>query len=108
MAKTISCLLNNTALKLNGILNKALKTYRPLIAFWLVDVTKIYFAINYYLKLRKVMTTVVLCKKGKADYLLLESYHPIALKNTFSKILKRVIVEYIIDIIKKHTLLPQS
>ena len=32
MAKTISCLLNNTALELDRILNKALKTYRPLIA----------------------------------------------------------------------------
>ena len=31
MAKTISCLLNNTVLGLDRILNKALKTYRPLI-----------------------------------------------------------------------------
>ena len=33
MAKTISCFLNNTVLGLNRILNKALKIYRPLIAF---------------------------------------------------------------------------
>jgi len=32
MARTISRLLNNTALGPDGILNKALKTYRPLIA----------------------------------------------------------------------------
>ena len=31
MAKTISRLLNNIVLGLNRILNKALKTYRPLI-----------------------------------------------------------------------------
>jgi len=31
MARTISCLLNNIALKLDRILNKALKTYRILI-----------------------------------------------------------------------------
>ena len=31
MAKTISCLLNNTVLGLNGILNKVLKTYGLLI-----------------------------------------------------------------------------
>ena len=31
MAKTISCLLNNTVLGLNRILNKALKTCGPLI-----------------------------------------------------------------------------
>ena len=32
MARTISRLLNNIALELDRILNKALKTYRPLIA----------------------------------------------------------------------------
>ena len=32
MAKTISHFLNNIVLRLNGILNKALKIYRPLIA----------------------------------------------------------------------------
>ena len=32
IAKTISRLLNNIVLGLNGISNKALKTYRPLIA----------------------------------------------------------------------------
>ena len=54
------------------------------------------------------MIMVVLYKEDKADYLLLKSYCPIALKNTLSKILKRVIVEHIINIVKKHTLLPQS
>ena len=44
---------------------------------------------------------VVLYKEGKADYLLLGSYRPIALKNTLSKILKRVIVKYIANIAKK-------
>jgi len=32
MARTISRLLNNIVLELDGILNKALKIYRPLIA----------------------------------------------------------------------------
>jgi len=48
MARTISRLLNNTALGLDGILNKALKTYRPLIAPWLTDVARACFAIGYY------------------------------------------------------------
>jgi len=48
MARTISCLLNNIALGLDGILNKALKTYRLLIAPWLADVARAYFAIGYY------------------------------------------------------------
>jgi len=60
IARTISRLLNNTALGLDGILNKALKTYRPLIAPWLADVAKAYFAIGYYPRLGRFMTTVVL------------------------------------------------
>jgi len=106
MARTISCLLNNTALRLNRIPNKALKTYGPLIALWLTDIAKAYFAINYYLKLKKAITTVVLHKEGKADYSISENYHSIALENTLSKILKKVIADHMIDIAKEHTLLP--
>ena len=47
----------------------------------------------------------ILYKEGKADYLLLGSYHPIALENTLSKILERVIVNYIVDMAKEHALL---
>ena len=54
------------------------------------------------------MTTVVLHKEGKADYSLLGSYRPIALENTLSKILERVIAERIADTAKKYALLPQS
>ena len=108
MAKTISRLLNNTVLRLDGILNKALKTYRLLIAPWLADIAKVYFIIDYYLRLGRAITTYILCKEGKADYLLLESYCPIALKNTLSKILERVIADYITDMAKEYALLPQS
>ena len=57
------------------------------------------------MRLRRAITTVVLCKEGKVDYLLLGSYRPISLENTLSKILERVIVEYIVDIAKEHALL---
>ena len=97
MARTISRLLNNTVLKLNRILNKALKTYRPLIAFQLANVAKAYFIIGYYLRLKKAIITFILYKKDKADYLFLGSYRPITLKNTLSKILKKVIADYIVD-----------
>jgi len=60
MARTISYLLNNIALEPDGILNKALKTYRPLIAPWLTDVARAYFAIGYYPQLGRSITTVVL------------------------------------------------
>src|SRR6266704_1983230 len=105
MARTISCLLNNIVLGLDKILNKALKTYRLLIALWLIDIAKICFVIGYYLRLRKSIIIVVLYKEGKADYLILGNHRPITLKNTFSKILKRVIVDYIVNRAEKYTLL---
>jgi len=60
MARTISCLLNNTALGLDGILNKALKTCGLLIVPWLTDIARVYFTIGYYLQLRRSIITVVL------------------------------------------------
>ena len=60
MAKTISRLLNNIALGLDRILNKALKTYRPLIAPWLIDIARACFTIGYYPRLGRSITTVIL------------------------------------------------
>jgi hypothetical protein len=50
----------------------------------------------------------ILRKEGKADYSLPGSYRPIALENTLSKILERVVVDYIADIAEEHALLLQS
>jgi hypothetical protein len=46
----------------------------------------------------------ILYKEGKADYLFLGSYRPIALENTLSKILEKVIVDYIVDTAKEYAL----
>jgi len=108
MARTISRLLNNIALGPDGILNEALKTCGPLIAPWLADVARACFAISYYPQLGKSIMMVVLQKEGKADYLIPGSYRPIALENTLSKILEKVIADYIADIAEEHALLPQS
>ena len=48
---------------------------------------------------------VILQKEGRADYLILGSYYPIALENTLSKILEKVIADYIVDIVEEHALL---
>ena len=105
MARTISYFLNNTVLKLDRILNEALKTYRLLIVPQLADIAKVYFTIGYYLRLRRAIIIFILYKEGKADYLFSESYCPIALKNTLSKILERVIADRMADMAKKHALL---
>ena len=70
-----------------------------------MDVTKVYFIIGYFLRLKKAIITIILYKESKADYLLLGSYYSITLENTPSKILKSVIIKYIIDIVKEHALL---
>ena len=106
MAKTISRLLNNIVLRPDRILNKALKTYGPLIIPWLADIARVCFIIGYYPRLRRAIITVILRKEGKVDYLLLGSYRPIALENTLSKILERVIAERIADIAEEYALLP--
>ena len=105
MARIISRLLNNIVLGLDRILNKALKAYRPLIAPWLIDIAKACFIIGYYLRLRRAIIIFILYKEGKVDYLLLGSYRPIALENTLSKILERVIADYIVDTAKEYALL---
>ena len=105
MARTISRLLNNIALGLDRILNKALKAYGLLIAPWLADIARVCFIIGYYPRLRRAIITFILYKEGKADYLLPGSYRPIALKNTLSKILERVIADHIVNTAKKYTLL---
>ncbi len=48
---------------------------------------------------------VILYKEGKADYSFPGNYRPIALKNTLSKILERVIADYIANIAEEHALL---
>jgi len=105
MARTISRLSNNIALGPDGILNKALKTCGPLIAPWLIDVARACFAIGYYPQLGRSITTVILRKEGKADYLIPGSYRPIALENTLSKILEKVIADYIADMVEEYALL---
>ena len=73
-----------------------------------MDIAKVYFIIGYYLRLKKAIIIFILYKEGKADYLFLKNYRPITLKNTLSKILKKVIVDYIADTVKEYTLLLQS
>ena len=60
ITRVISYFLNNILLKLNKILNKALKTYRLFIVLQLADIAKAYFAIGYYLQFKRFIITVIL------------------------------------------------
>ena len=70
-----------------------------------MDIARVYLIVGYYLRLRRAIITFILYKEGKVDYLFLGSYRPIALENTLSKILERVIADYIVDMAKEYTLL---
>ena len=71
-----------------------------------MDVARACFAIGYYLRLGRAITIFILYKEGKANYLFLGSYCLIALENTLSKILEKVIVDRIADTAEEHALLP--
>jgi hypothetical protein len=70
-----------------------------------ITLARVYFIIGYYLRLKRAIITFILYKEGKVNYLFLGSYRPIALENTLSKILERVIADYIVDIAKEYALL---
>jgi hypothetical protein len=56
----------------------------------------------------KQATTVILRKPGKADYIDLSAYRPIALLNTLGKTLKAVVSQRMRYLCEKHALLPQT
>ena len=70
-----------------------------------MEIARVYFIIGYYLRLRRAIITFILYKEGKVDYSLLGSYRPITLENTLSKVLERVIADYIVDTAKEYALL---
>ena len=51
--------------------------------------------LGYYFKIKKFITTVALCKDGKADYFFINSYFPIGLENTIVKVYKKLLVTLI-------------
>jgi len=73
-----------------------------------MDIARACFIIGYYPRLGRAITTFILRKEGKTDYSFPGSYRPIALENTLSKILERVIADRMADTAEEYTLLPQS
>ncbi|KAF2192066.1 hypothetical protein K469DRAFT_555114, partial [Zopfia rhizophila CBS 207.26] len=102
MSNLITELPNGKAPGPNGILNEILKIVLPLIAQELAQ------AVHYRIILicLKESITIALCKEGKKDYSLLESYQPIALENTLAKIIKKRVADMIAAAAKRHKLLP--
>jgi hypothetical protein len=53
----------------------------------------------------KDTTTIALRKLEKGNYLLVNTYRPIVLKNTLVKLVKIVVAKHLIEVVEKHNLL---
>ena len=95
LKKKLEKLLNRKALGPDKIANKVLKKVYKELILYLVKVFTAVAHLGYYLKIRKSITTVALRKDGKVDYSLINSYRPIALKNTIAKVYKKLLVTLI-------------
>jgi len=104
--KLIKSLLNGKALRLDSILNKVFKVVALAIIKDLAKTASHYFTSGIILKHLKKFIIVVLHKKGKKNYFLLNSYRLIAFKNILVKVLEKHINNIISKVIKKYKLFP--
>ena len=102
--KIINRLLKDRALGLDNITNKVIRRVAPLILKELAQVIIKYLVIGLPKGL-KVLFTLILKKKEKKNYLLLDIYRPIALKNILVKLVKKVLIIYITGKAEAKTLL---
>ena len=103
--KTINRLSNKKTAESDRILNEILKRIISEINTDLMQ--KIYTTLTYNLlsACYKKLTTIILYKKSKKDYLLLRSYRLITLKNMLIKIIKKILVTYLNCTAEKYSLL---
>ena len=103
--KTINRLSNEKTAESDRILNKVLKRITSVIYTDLIQ--EIYTAFTYSLLLiyYKKLTTVILHKKGKKNYLLPESFRSITLKNMLIKVIKKMLITYLNCAAEKYSLL---
>jgi len=101
----IRSLLNRKALGPNSIPNKILKVVALVIAKDLAEIASNYFTNKTILKSLKEFITVVLRKKGKKNYSLLDSYRLIAFKNMLAKVLEKYIANIILKAAEEYRLL---
>ena len=86
--------------RLDRILNKAIKAVLEAIITPLVDTATTYLLKSKILECYKEIITVVLQKANKKDYSLPGSYRPVALENTLGKILEKIVAEHIQEAIE--------
>ena len=95
LERELEKLPNKKALGLDRIANKVLKEVYKELVLYLTEAFTVVVYLRYYPKIGKFITTVVLYKDGKADYFFINSYRPIALKNTIVKVYKKLLATLI-------------
>jgi hypothetical protein len=71
----------------------------------MVGIFSTYLEIGYFPTAFRETLIVVLRKEGKADYSLLSSYRPIALENTLGKVLEKLVIERLLEVLERNSLL---
>ena len=95
LKRELEKLPNKKALGPNRIANKVLKEVYKELALYLAEAFTAVAHLRYYPKIGKSTTTVALHKDSKADYSLINSYRPIALKNTIAKVYEKLLATLI-------------
>ena len=92
----------------DGICNIVFKRCKDTLTPYITQIFNAVFALNTYYDPWREFTTVVLRKPGKADYTIPKAYRPIALLNTFCKLLTALVAQRTTDILERHDLLPKT
>ena len=103
--KTINRLSNEKAAESDRILNEILKRITSVIYIGLIQRIYTVFTCDLLLTHYKELTTVILHKEDKKDYLLPESFRPIALKNMLIKIIKKILITHLSHTAEEYSLL---
>nr|GAT43545.1 predicted protein [Mycena chlorophos] len=90
-----------------GIPNIAIQKAAEKVAPILTAIANASFALAYHPTEWRVFTTITLRKPGKDDYSLPEAYRPIALEDTFSKVVESVVAKRLITLAEENGLLPK-
>ena len=89
----------------DGIPNEALKTVCPEISQRLAEAISRQLTAGTLPNSLKESTTVVLRKKQKKDYSLPGSYRPIALENSLTKLVEKIVADRMANAAEEHKLL---
>jgi hypothetical protein len=102
---TIKRCKSNNASKFDDILNRIFKILVDKLISHLMNLFRVYVALNYHSRCFREIHIIILKKSKKKNYTNVKTYKSIVFLNTFDKTLKSVIARRINDLTKTHDLL---